>query len=86
MDDENIVRTGLEKIFIAKPEVVTAETLDTMLATLQTCLNANGDMRACLHTLVPTFQEPDVVNQRVEAERKTARTDPAETEPEAQRP
>ncbi|MEA4929065.1 MAG: nucleoside-diphosphate sugar epimerase/dehydratase [Candidatus Limiplasma sp.] len=86
MDDENIVRTGLEKIFIAKPEVVTAETLDTMLATLQTCLNANGDMRACLHLLVPTFQEPDVVNQRVEAERKTARTDPAETEPEAQRP
>jgi len=71
-DDENIVRTGLDKIFIAKPEVVTLEAMQTMLDTLHRCVEAGGDMRACLHALVPTFQEPDVVNSRMEALKQTA--------------
>ena len=67
MDDENIVRTGLDKIFIAKPEVVTTEVMESMLAAFQACIDQNGDMRNCLHTQVSTFIEPDVVNRRVEA-------------------
>ena len=67
MDDENIVRTGLDKIFIAKPEVVTMDSVTAMLAELRACIDAGGDMRACLHTLVPTFQPPEVVNSRVQA-------------------
>ena len=49
MDDENIVRTGLDKIFIAKPEVVTEETLARVMNTLRVCLETGADMRACLH-------------------------------------
>ena len=72
MDDENIVRTGLDKIFIAKPEVVTAETMEALLSALHHCVDVNGDMKACLHELVPTYQEPDVVNHRMEALRQAA--------------
>ena len=70
MDDENIVRTGLDKIFIAKPEVVTEETLARVMNTLRVCLETGADMRACLHALVPTFQEPNVVNARMEEQHK----------------
>ena len=69
MDDENIVRTGLDKIFIAKPEVITLETMETLLYAFRHCIEENGDMRACLHQLVPTFQEPDVVNGRMSAQK-----------------
>ena len=65
MDDENIVRTGLDKIFITKPDVITWEAVESMLQTLQTCVAENGDMRACLHSLLPSFQPPEVVNSRV---------------------
>ena len=34
---------------------------------LRACVDAGGDMRACLHALVPTFQPPEVVNGRVQA-------------------
>lgn len=76
MDDENIVRTGLDKIFIAKPEVVTMDAVTAMLDTLRGCVDAGGDMRACLHALVPTFQPPEVVNGRVQALRNS---EPEET-------
>ncbi|NLI22907.1 MAG: polysaccharide biosynthesis protein [Clostridiales bacterium] len=69
-DDENIVRTELNKVFITKPDVVTEEEMERVLSTLRQCLAGNGDMRACLHALVPTFQEPDVVNGRMEALRR----------------
>jgi FlaA1/EpsC-like NDP-sugar epimerase len=82
-DDENIVRTGLEKVFIAKPEVVTMEAVSAMLAELRDCLNTGGDMRACLHALVPTFQPPEVVNSRVEAQRSAAYAAQAESQADA---
>ena len=66
MDDENIVRTGLDKIFIAKPEVVTGETMEALLQTLRACIEQDGDMRECLHRLLPTFQAPEVINSRAE--------------------
>ena len=34
-----------------------------MLDTLRQCIEEGGDMRACLHELVPTFREPPQVNQ-----------------------
>ncbi len=70
MDDENIVRTSLDKIFITKPEIVTPQAVEEMLDTLRTCLREDGDMRACMHSLLPTFHEPDEVNGKAEALRK----------------
>lgn len=68
LNDESIVRTGLDKIFIAKPEVVTLQAMHAMLETLSRCLAEDGDMRACLHALLPTFQPPEVVNSRVQGQ------------------
>lgn len=58
------------KIFIAKPEVITLDTMEQMLTTLRDCLAEQGDMRACMHGLLPTFLTPEVVNRRVEEARK----------------
>ena len=69
-DDEGIMGTQREKIFIAKPEVVNRESMEAMLATLQACLDEGGDMRACLHSVLPTFLEPEEVNRRAEAEHR----------------
>ncbi len=60
---EGIAKTENEKIFIAKPEVISMEDLHNMLNTLEACLNENGDMLACLHQLVPTFREAEQVNR-----------------------
>ena len=38
------------------------EKIEAMLSELQKCIDENGDMRACLHKLVPTFREPHQVN------------------------
>ena len=59
---EGIAKTENEKIFIAKPEVFSEETLHHMLSRLQNCLDENGDMMQCLRELVPTFREPEAVN------------------------
>ena len=59
---EGINKTEKEKIFIARPESVSASELQTMLDKLQACLDTDGDMLACLHLLVPTFKSPDAVN------------------------
>ena len=59
---EGIAKTENEKIFIAKPEVFSEETLNQMLSRLKKCLDENGDMMQCLRDLVPTFREPETVN------------------------
>jgi FlaA1/EpsC-like NDP-sugar epimerase len=59
---EGIAKTENEKIFIAKPEVISMEQIDRMLSELQTCIDQQADMRACLHRLVPTFREPGEIN------------------------
>lgn len=59
---EGIAKTENEKIFIAQPEVISPQQLDDILARLQACLDANGDMLACLHQVVPTFREASEVN------------------------
>lgn len=67
---EGIAKTENEKIFIAKPEVISMEDLQNMLNGLQKCLDENGDMLGCLHQLVPTFREAEQVNRA--AQEKTA--------------
>ncbi len=68
---EGIAKTENEKIFIAKPEVFSEETLNGMLDKLRKCLEEGGDMLQCLHELVPTFREADQVNSAAQAH-KTA--------------
>ena len=63
LDGEGISRTENRKIFIAKPEQISVDRLEAMLDTLRQCIEECGDMRACLHELVPTFREPQQVNQ-----------------------
>ncbi|MDD3335861.1 MAG: nucleoside-diphosphate sugar epimerase/dehydratase [Eubacteriales bacterium] len=62
---EGVTKTEKEKIFVAQPEVVDLSRLDAVLLELQRCIDENGDMRACLHRLVPTFKEPEAVNAAV---------------------
>ena len=69
MADEGIAKTENEKIFIAKPEVFSEEALHHMLDRLKQCLQEEGDMRACLHELVPTFHEADQVNSAAQAKK-----------------
>ncbi len=66
-DDESVARTSREKIFIARPEEFSWEMVQQMLDRLQICLDTRGDMRACLHELIPSFQEADTVNGAVQA-------------------
>ncbi len=65
-DDENVTRTGREKIFIARPEEFSWETVQQMLDRLQICLDTHGDMRACLHDLIPSYMEAEAVNSAVQ--------------------
>ena len=66
LDGEGIAKTENEKIFIAKPEVISMDDLNRMLDCLQKCLDENGDMLECLHKPVPTFREAEQVNRAVQ--------------------
>ncbi len=66
-DGENVTRTGREKIFIARPEEFSWETILQMLDRLQICLDTHGDMRSCLHEMIPSYLEADEVNGAVQA-------------------
>jgi len=66
---EGIAKTENEKIFIAKPEVISMEKLHGMLERLQTCLDEKGDALKCLHELVPTFREAQQVNREAQVQK-----------------
>ncbi len=59
---EGIAKTENEKIFIAKPEVTSMASIDDMIAQLTDHLNDSTALLSLLHQWVPTFQDPDVVN------------------------
>ncbi len=61
-DEENSTATSKEKIFIAKPEQVDWPQVESMLAALQQCLDEHGDMKACMHRILPSFKEPEEIN------------------------
>lgn len=67
-DEENFTATSKEKIFIAKPEQVAWPEVERMLRRLRECLDAGGDIRACMHELLPSYHEP----QPISAEEATA--------------
>ena len=58
LSGEGIAKTDNEKIFVAKPEVISMEEVQQMLDRLHACMDDHGDMVACLHELVPTFRTP----------------------------
>lgn len=70
MDDEGITRTEKDKIFIARPEVISMENVQNMLDTLHLCLENGEDMRTCLHRVLPTFLEAEHVNRKAEEEHR----------------
>lgn len=61
-DEETDTATSKEKIFIAKPEQVEWETVQHMLKTLHACIESHGDIRQCMHDLLPSFKTPEEVN------------------------
>ncbi len=61
-NEENSTATSKEKIFIACPEQVEWREVETMLNTLQSCLDEKGDIRACMHRVLPSFYEPEAIN------------------------
>ena len=61
-DEENDTATSKEKIFVAKPEQVEWAQVEHMLTTLNDCLERHGDVRTCIHELLPSFHEPDELN------------------------
>lgn len=61
-DEENSTATSKEKIFIAKPEQVAWPEVERMLRRLRECLDAGGDIRACMHELLPSYHEPQPIS------------------------
>lgn len=64
-DEETDTATSKEKIFIAKPEQVAWADVENMLRTLHECLDNHGDIKACMHKLLPSFKTPEEINGRV---------------------
>ena len=61
-DEENSTATSKEKIFIAKPEQIAWPEVERMLRRLRECLEEEGDIRACMHELLPSYREPQPVS------------------------
>ena len=60
--EENSTATSRERIFIARPEQVEWRQVEDMLDKLSRCLDTHGDMKACMHEILPSFYEPEAIN------------------------
>ena len=60
--EENSTAPSRERIFVAHPEQVEWAQVEDMLAKLQACLDSHGDMKQCMHELLPSFYEPEAIN------------------------
>ena len=60
--EENSTATSRERIFVARPEQVEWEQVEDMLEKLSRCLDTHGDMKQCMHELLPSFYEPEAIN------------------------
>ncbi|MBQ3157689.1 MAG: polysaccharide biosynthesis protein [Clostridia bacterium] len=60
--EENSTATSRERIFVARPEQVEWEQVEDMLDKLSRCLDTHGDMKRCMHELLPSFYEPETIN------------------------
>ncbi len=60
--EENSTATSRERIFVARPEQVEWSQVEDMLEKLSRCLDTHGDMKQCMHELLPSFYEPEALN------------------------
>ena len=60
--EENSTATSRERIFVARPEQVEWAQVEDMLDKLSRCLDTHGDMKQCMHDLLPSFYEPETIN------------------------
>ena len=60
--EENSTATRRERIFVAWPEQVEWAQVEDMLDKLSRCLDSHGDMKACMHDILPSFYEPEAIN------------------------
>ena len=60
--EENSTATSRERIFVARPEQVEWSQVEDMLDKLNRCLDTHGDMKQCMHDLLPSFYEPEAIN------------------------
>jgi len=60
--EENSTATSRERIFVARPEQVEWSQVEEMLDKLNRCLDTHGDMKQCMHDLLPSFYEPEAIN------------------------
>jgi len=60
--EENSTATSRERIFVARPEQVEWAQVEDMLDKLNRCLDTHGDMKQCMHDLLPSFYEPEAIN------------------------
>ena len=60
--EENSTATSRERIFVARPEQVEWSQVEDMLDKLNRCMDTHGDMKQCMHDLLPSFYEPEAIN------------------------
>ena len=60
--EENSTATSRERIFVARPEQVKWAQVEDMLTKLNHCLETHGDMKQCMHDILPSFYEPEAIN------------------------
>ena len=60
--EENSTATSRERIFVARPEQVEWTQVEDMLEKLNRCMDTHGDMKACMHEILPSFYEPEAIN------------------------
>ncbi len=60
--EENSTATNRERIFVAHPEQVEWSQVEDMLDKLNRCMDTHGDVKACMHDILPSFYEPEAIN------------------------
>lgn len=63
-NEEGVTRTNVEKVLVTRPEHFEWDEIEQKLQTLKDCLDQNGDMRAVLREVIPTYYEPETLNQK----------------------
>jgi len=66
-DKEGITRTNVDKVFVTKPEYYEWQIIERKLNELRDCIEKGGDMRACLHSIIPSYLEQTKDNSTVNA-------------------
>ena len=59
LDRENDQATERDRIYVAKQDHYDWQTVENMLGELGETLEHHGDIRECLHKLLPSFREPE---------------------------